>query len=340
MHPTTEFLTDFIDSPAAGEFDEVRNHLINCKECRFEANRLSQFKANLIDAIPYFNSNPLKSDSKLQQSYHNTDIEAYVDGALNDEEKHDVGQLLQNNKSALKSALHYATHEATMAASVHMKNSSVLENPLDLETPLALETPFALQTQSSPPRESVNVSDGNKGVNLTRIRAEITKLFEWRPSAWLSIPVTAVAVFTLSVLLLPQLQNSSNQNFILASYQDAQLTHYKQAKTPSPGIGFFSNTGMTREAFDNIKLKYLRNDLYVNWPVMQDDPQYTFSLYENVNNQRTLLATMDTKDSHLIITDIKLQPAQHYIWELKGQATDQSVFSVSGGFVTDDSRNL
>ena len=42
MHPTTDLLTDYIESPTASEFSDVRTHLINCKECRFEANRLVQ----------------------------------------------------------------------------------------------------------------------------------------------------------------------------------------------------------------------------------------------------------------------------------------------------------
>jgi len=115
MHPTTEILTDFIESPTASEFNDIRNHLINCKECRFEANRLAQFKASLIIEIPHFRNNQLDMDLELQQIYQNADIEAYVDGALTDANEQKINTLLQNDKSALKAALHYATHEAAMA---------------------------------------------------------------------------------------------------------------------------------------------------------------------------------------------------------------------------------
>lgn len=322
MHPTTEFLTDFIDSPAAREFGQVRNHLINCKKCRFEANRLAQFKANLIDEIPYFRNDKLDLDLELQQPYRNTDIEAYVDGTLSDAEHDKIGQLVLNNKSALKSALHYATHDAAMTAT--------LASQPDLVSKPSQVTP----TPGSQEKEAVDASDSGQASNRIGIRDSIRQLFEWRPSGWLSIPVTAVAVFALSVLLLPQLQYSNNQHLTLTSYQDSQLTHFKQAKTPSPGMGFFGNTSQSREAYDNISIRYTQDSLRINWPAIQDAQGYTFSLFENKNNQKILLTTKSTKERNVIIGKIKLQPAQLYSWELKGETTDQAVFSVSGGFVT------
>ncbi len=105
MHPTTELLTDYIESSTASEFSDVRTHLINCKECRFEANRLAQFKANLINEIPHFRNAQYDTDLGLQQIYQDADIEAYVDGALTDADEQKISALLQNDKSALKSAL-------------------------------------------------------------------------------------------------------------------------------------------------------------------------------------------------------------------------------------------
>jgi len=158
-------------------------------------------------------------------------------------------------------------------------------------------------------------------------------LFDWRPFAWISIPLTAITVFALSVLLIPQLQNQNNQHWTMASYQDTQLSRYKQAATPSPGIGFFSNAAVTQQAFDNISISYSQNRLHLNWQAVQDAQQYTFSLYRGKNKQKSLVTTTTAETNTAVIDNLDLQLAQHYMWELKGQTTDQSVFSVSGGFV-------
>jgi len=314
MHPTTDLLTDYIESPTASEFSDVRTHLINCKECRFEANRLVQFKASLIKEIPHFRNNQYDMDPGLQQIYQDADIEAYVDGALTGADEQKISTLLQNDKSALKSALHYATHEAAMAPTLIAQSA---------------ENHNTLQAQ----RIENNSDDASEVSRRSGFRDTLNQLFDWRPSGWLSIPLTAVAVFALSVILVPQLQLSSNQNWNMATYQDKQLLRYKQAATPSPGIGFFSNAAVTHKPFDNIDINYKQNRLHLNWQAVQDAQQYTFSLYTGKNKKKSLITMTTTKTNSAVIDKLDLQLAQHYSWELNGQTIDQSIFSVSGGFV-------
>jgi len=285
MHPTTELLTDYIESPTTSEFSDVRKHLINCKECRFEANRLAQFKARLVNEIPHFRNNQLEMDPELQQIYEDADIEAYVDGALTGAKELKVGKLLQNDNDALKSALHYASHKGAMAPTLITQNSQTIE-------------------------DASKVVENSKHTGLYD---SLTQFFGWRPSGWLSIPLTAVTVFTLSVLLLPQLEHLNDQNWAMASYQDTQLSRYQQAGTPSPGIGFFSNATVTHQAFDNINISYEQNRLRLNWQAVQDAQHYTFSLYTGKKSQKSLITTTTTDTNSAVIENLDLQLAHHYI---------------------------
>ncbi len=332
MHPTTELLTNYMESPTASEFSDVRKHLLNCKGCRSEINRLTYFTANLIKEIPHFRNNQIDWEPHLLQSHQNADIEAYVDGAPTVANEQSISELLQNNKIALKSALHYALHDAAMApALVSTMNATMTATTDPIMTAPSKQQPESLNTRQP------QVIDGGigrgKSTKHTKIHHALVRLLEWRPSAWLSIPTTAVAVLALSVLLLPQLQSSSPHNSMLATYQDRQLTRYKPSSTPTPGIGFFNNASVSHQTFNDIRIRYAQNALHVNWQAVNNAQQYTFSLYKNTTEQKSLITTVHSATNSTVVAKLNLQPAQHYVWELRGKTTDQSVFSVNGGFI-------
>ncbi|NOX43722.1 MAG: hypothetical protein GXP19_08345 [Gammaproteobacteria bacterium] len=75
-HPSTELLAGYIDSPDSNEFGALRQHLINCTECRNKTMKLTKLNYNITHHLP---------------------------------------RLLEPNEAnELKSALHFATHSAAM----------------------------------------------------------------------------------------------------------------------------------------------------------------------------------------------------------------------------------
>lgn len=168
-HPDLEALSGFIVQPDGAEYANVRNHLIQCDQCRHEIGKLSDIKDNMA----YINS------SSTTDSYSGQ-IEQYVDGVLQANELREVKQLLQQPQ-ALKAALHYAVHSAAMSRELGQQHQ-------------AKAAPAAASEQTT--------ADTNAGIGFID---RVVQALTFRPPLW----AAGAFVLALAVVFIPTVQKPS-----------------------------------------------------------------------------------------------------------------------------------
>ena len=309
MHPTIESLTDYLESPELPTFSEVRQHLVLCSQCRSEVTRLMQVRQHIINDVPYFSQHTFNYEPLLQQLTADDAIEAYVDGKLGSKDKETVHELLQNNKNALKAALHYANHSASMQK----------------------------YTTNNAEIGKVSSNASAKVVRRHRFFDFLRQHLKQRPDTWVSIPVTAAVVFILSIVLLPQLQNYHQLPQSIASYQDEKMIQFNKSDSELPGIGFFSGAKSSQQLYDGVNIALTRDrNLIIQWKPVKQATTYAFTIYKTTPTGKSTIASTNTTTNSAKVSASDLQSAQHYLWELSGKTVDKRNFSVTGGFVIND----
>ena len=302
-HPNTEALAAFLADPQAAEFEELSLHLASCGDCRSQVKVLSALQENpaIIDSA--YRQPAAGDTADLEQAMQQQQIEYYVDGQLQGEEKQHTATLLQDNPLALKAALHYACHSSAMRGKA---------------------------------AGSLNGStSGQRSKNRREHLAFMTAVRHWlrlRTPVWLAVPTTAIVTVTLLLVLLPRTPHYAG-DFTIASYQDNAVIQF-QKKNQSPGIGFFSNAHKTIKPYNNMQVKLVSgHSIALFWPAVEKAKSYTLRLQMFKNGQKITLGEVTTTTTHAEFTNIDTNANLRYEWVLSGETTDKKTFYTSGGFV-------
>gem|GEM_PF-1716669 len=304
-HPTMDTLLAYLENAEHEDFTDVRLHIATCGDCRAKLQRLT----NLQDAIR--NSGPeqhrlASASATLTNALDQQLIEQYVDGELEASQRASVKQMLDAEPSALKAALHYASHSA---ASAHLHTTT--------------------EHSVAPPSVAPAKLRGNG------LREFLKNALDFSPPVWISVPATAVVVLILTLSVMPDWRDSSSSGYTVAAYQDKPVIHY-QGSNQLPGIGFFNKAHRSTEAFGAMQIRYEKNrDLSLHWPQVPNAASYHLTLYLISEGQKITVQEQDVTVNQLIIEDFKAETGKRYEWTLNGETTDTRSFYTTGGFVID-----
>ena len=231
-------------------------------------------------------------------------IALYVDGRLSSEQSDEVQMLLQRDKRAMKSALHYALH-------AHASDNQVAP---------------ALQKSGG----------GAWSRFLGNCRQVWSGLQVWRAPVWISVPIAAVALVTLSFMFAPALlQQKSGPVFV--TYQDDPVVYFRHAQQQIPGIGFFTAARDSQQSYQGVSVSGTASHLSIRWPAVDNAEKYTVSIYQTGADKRTLLGqmtTVTTEAEFAFNRDLpRLEKNRRYEWEIQGPAGKGMNFFTQGGFV-------
>lgn len=294
QHPTLETLTGYVLSPQDQEYRELRRHLLDCEHCRQRSDQLSALTRKLQHDVPRYRY----TDNAINE----TVAQSVTEQTLTDAQR----QKLKQSPSAMKAALHSLTHGAAMQRALR-----------DPSTHISTHAPASQST-----------SDFPKG--LTQWWRQ---LFDWHNPAWVSIPVTAVLVFALTITLAPQLTQHNAQPVVTA-YQDNPIVTLQAAGSQRPGIGFFSNTPSTIHPFTPVNIALSADSiLSLSWPTITNAVSYTVQIAEIQNGTSIQVFQQSTPHTRIQFTAFKPHPGRRYTWTIGGQTEDGQQFRAQGGFV-------
>ncbi len=307
-HPDWNNIVGFIDDPGATEFKDIELHLASCVDCRTKASELAQLQLELSSA-DFIQQQTLidivQSKSNNLTTLSEQEIEDYVDGNDDEQQQQHVKTLLHEEPTALKAALHYASHQSAM-----MRELPELENMLSVS-------------------KSINTPQVNK-VSIT----SLIKRFLTQPiPAWIMLPASGFASVLLFLILNSQFQ-TNDSGVKIASYQDNAVLQFS-TKNQQPGIGFFSNARKKTIAFENVVVSI--NDkaaLHIHWPAINAALSYTIIIKKIDFNQTVVIAEQTVSTNNVIFDDIPLFNNRRYQWVLTGDTSDSESFYASGGFVS------
>ena len=332
QHPDTEQLLDYCLAPTDAHFSELATHLASCAECRNRAAQLSalpqQIKRQASLAIT---STHIADDSSSEA------LAAYLDGRLDSASAQRVKQQIHGQADALKAALHYATHSAAMRREL-ADTAPVTSTQSTASTQTTIDV-----TAVSPDAKIPHAQTPGLG---QMIKATLSRWLDWSPHAWISVPVTAVAVFSVTLLLLPQLnmQHKSSTSplpisaNVIAVYQDDPFISFHAANAQRPGIGFFNTTPAQRESFKPVTLSINNSGLDMRWPRVKNaqDYQIQLAVYHgtvNHSSEAETLFSQNTSQAAIHFDNFTPEPGRRYEWTISGHTTDNQTFKASGGFV-------
>ena len=141
------------------------------------------------------------------------------------------------------------------------------------------------------------------------------------------------ASLTLAVVFGIHLMQQEKQVNIVA-YSDNPVVVFKQVKSNTPGIGFFSGAVNTSKAYSGVSVSALGNNKWMlQWPDISNAENYLLQLYRVANGNTELLFEKRSMNTRLTISDLALSDHTRYEWKLSGNTSDQRRFSASGGFI-------
>jgi hypothetical protein len=289
-HPDIELFNEYLDQTDSVEFNDLRMHLASCGECRSELEALTVLRNH------HHELGSAENDEVDQQN-----IMDYIDGHLSGKQLIEAEKSIENSAAALKSALHYATHSASMDEALQV-NKAV-------------------------------VDESGKFVGLF---SKLAGLLQFNAPIWVSVPITAVIVSAFIVSLQTGLYLNENELQVTA-YQDDAMMQFKKSHS-LPGMGFFSKTHQYTKAYNNMGIKLDENRLDFNWPVVEGAVSYNLRVQYYAQGQSIEIDTISTIVPHAQI-NIKLSDINHrYEWVLSGTTSDEMNFSAQGGFVINNAR--
>jgi hypothetical protein len=154
------------------------------------------------------------------------------------------------------------------------------------------------------------------------------------------VPVTAVIVFTVTLLWLPQhdnqisgLQTAATSAKVIASYQDDPVIIISAAGTKRPGIGFFNTAPTIRKPFSPVTIVFNQDTLDIQWPDVQQATQYQvqISVYRGADAEPILNQTTATSIAHF--DHFNPESGHRYEWTISGVTLNNATFKANGGFV-------
>jgi len=289
-HPNLALLKNYLNNSKAVEFNSLRLHLAQCSQCR-----------TLVDGLAGLESicqQPL--DDALNEQQH-LQISDYIHGRLNTTENQQIHELINSDASAMKAALHYASHKSSIERAVDLNNPS-----------------------------------STSSMQATLIYNKLKSLLSFKSPVWLSVPVTAAFIALLSFNLLNQ-SPPDQPPYTIASYQDNPIIQFR-SKESLPGIGFFNQSDQTSKNYNGLQVSVSNdNQLTLRWPPVSNAAKYTLRLQIFEKGNKIVLADIRTEKNFANIS-INLETIYHrYEWELSGETHDNRVFMANGGFVINDS---
>jgi len=303
-HPDTEQLSDYLQEPAADRFSDIRLHLMQCHVCRSQASLISEIRNNLENIRAEQDANMSEQDSELAELIANQTIEQYVDDSLDPKTAVQVRKTIENNPRALKMALHYASHSASMSRQEDVGLRSTSRDVV---------------TQSGSTQQQ-----GIAGMFRQWISARIP--------LWMTVPVAAVAAGIFAVVILPQTTQFAQGPTVVA-YQDNPTIQFRRME-PTPGIGFFANADKIVKPYQSATARVMDKDkLELVWPEVEGAVSYTLHVKIHRMGEYVSVDKITTKQNQAQFTRLQQDAGQRYVWSLSGKTQDGAMFSTKGGFV-------
>ena len=294
-HPQLEQLLDYLENPKATEHTELRRHIAGCAQCRKQITGLNTLTETLSIAVA--NVKMTEVPNKL--------IEDFVDGKLKDPQRHEAQAKINQNKDALKAALHYATHSSAMRSAEKATQTHATSSTANTQTGL------------------------------------FQRLFAWRPPALTTIPLTAAAAFALAITLLPVmvplLDKQDDTTLAVAAFQDHAVLTLQAPEADTPGMGFF-NTAQQREApFAGMQMQYdPQSGVTMHWPAVEAAKNYHLQLSVITNKGKQFLAETNSQLPQAYFKNLTLEAGRHYQWVLTGATESGLSFRTDGGFAVSE----
>ena len=292
-HPDTDNLRAYLANIDAPGFSDVRLHLAQCQACRDEV-------AALTAVDRFYPELEHATNDAVQQL-----ICDFVDDKLAPQARAEAEAQIHNDDSALKAALHYASHAAAMSAVLGERDAELAQ-------------------QNNPASEQTT---GASGVINT-----LGRWLDLRAPLWAVVPATAFAVAMLAVSLQTFI-SGNHSSYQVASYQDNPVMQFRKNED-LPGIGFFSKADRSTTAYNNVQVSVLdATRIRIDWPQVANALQYTMRLQMFNQNQKLPLGEISTKLPTATFTTAELNSGRRYEWILSGKTQDDKTFYASGGFV-------
>lgn len=296
QHPQAEKLAHYLESPESSDHDELRRHLIQCNECRGQIDKLARMELGIKNHAARFTDYETIADD---QQY---DIEKYVDGELHGNEQEQIREKLESSETALKSALHYAVHSAAMARKLE---------------------------QTVKPASHTNADPVSFFASALK---QLKSLLEIPLPAWSMVPASLAIAAIISGILVSNV-NDSQQNAMIAAFQDNPSLSYRRDGIPAGSIGFFHDAHTRNTPFDGMAIKFENNDLAMQWKPIDSASKYKVSIYEITPAGKNEIASRETTESKISFPNVKLATHGHYQWLLNGNTSDNMLFETSGDFI-------
>lgn len=309
-HPDTDALKAYLHDSKSPDFTTLRLHLAQCPSCRDEADVLS----SLINNPACLEDTP-DGDEMLSNEQHQLIID-YIDGKLQTEESMKAKAIIDSNKYAMKSALHYVSHHSAMANSL------------------------PAQTQSTAPATADD--EKNNGTSLlSQILSHAMRWFDARPPVWVTVPATAFAVAIVIFSIQPfdsSLTSDKDSDFVVASYQDNAVIQFRSADA-LPGIGFFSKANSLSKEYKGVLVSIMNDGnstsgkIKLQWPRINNAIQYSMRLQVFNQGEKVTLGEISTRASIATFDINEISHNKRYEWILTGKTNDEKTFYSTGGFV-------
>ena len=289
-HPDFEILQAYVRQADAAQFAELRLHLAGCAECRVQ-----------VDAMMALQQHYPSLESPAVAEHQQQQLVDYIEQHLPQEQRQQVQQMLQDNPTTMKAALHYASHRAAMQQAI---------SP-------APQTDAAIQTDVS---------------FFSSLGAYVAGWFELRAPIWLSVPATAAVVLVAVMMLQIGMQGNTTQLEIVA-FQDNPVLQFRD-NASLPGIGFFNRADNASAVYDKVAVSMPKaGEVAIQWPAIADATEYKMRLQAFYQGEKHSLGEVITRHNSARFAIDNVPANSRYEWVLSGQTARQKTFYTSGGFV-------
>jgi len=290
-------------------YDNILDHLASCEECRDQVTIITTLQNEW---------SQLRHQSSLTEDQQQM-ICDYIDGQLQTDEAEKAKALINDQPDAMKAALHYQSHVASM------------------ETRLSREGRASGKEGAYQPDHSRPHSQNAFFTDLLSFASQFISIRS--PMVY---TMTATAALFFVVLLLVQSPELQQNQTVIASYQDNPTIQFT-AKNKLPGVGFFAQSGNSSKPFEDIRIELIsENTIKISWPEIDGAKLYKMRIQVFNQGKKTILKESSTQTNH---TTFLLEPEpqtsnpnKRYEWVLYGNTADDRMFYASGGFVVSKAR--
>lgn len=288
------------------ELEILNKYLANSASAEFSELRLhlaqcSECRAQVDGLKALTHISQLPTDT-LTETQHQQ-IQDYINDDLPINEHKSIEQFIHSNPSAMKAALHVTS------------NNSLQDR------------------MNAAPAPEFHKSSTND--LFSTLSAYLKSLFSYQTPLWISAPLTAALVALLSLNLFEQ--NSTQQPYTIASYQDNAIIQYR-SKDNLPGIGFFAKSEVSSSAYDGLQVSVSDDRHFeIRWPAISNALNYKLRLHRFNQGNKSLVSELTTDKTSVIIETESVEIFSRYEWALTGETSDERTFMANGGFVINPS---